>query len=149
MFNNISDWIKLPQQVQMPTVNMPKIPDIFGLNNNKKEDGEATTSEATGETSTVDTQQPTGKDMHSEAGKPSSAADSTPAASEQQASGEGGEHEKKNQSHMKIPIDIDASKAIGQAKEIGTNIGSTKFALVYLITTNKSGPFIKLLLRWL
>lgn len=134
MFNSISDWIKLPQQVQMPTVNMPKIPDIFGMNN-KKEGEAATSNEAAADGQAPQTSQDMQQHQHQEqnqqqqqqllqdAAKPSSGSDSEQAAANSSIPAAGDEdHEKKK----KMPIDIDASKAIGQAKELGTNIGSKR-----------------------
>lgn len=128
MFNSISDWIKLPQQVQIPTVNMPKIPEIFG----KKADVGATAADGA-----VAEQSESNKQMMQEAGAGVSAAPPPPptttstssipttSAAAAESGDAAADHEKKNQHHqIKIPIDIDASKAIGQAKEIGTNIGS-------------------------
>ena len=124
MFNSISDWIKLPQQVQMPTVNMPsmpKMPDIFGMNH-KKEGGETTTS------SEADTNE-AGKDMQQQQQQQqqqtAAAQQQQQEAGAEQASTSGEAANDDPEKKKKMPIDIDPSKAIGQAKELGTNIGST------------------------
>ena len=130
MFNSISDWIKIPQ-VQVPNVNIPnvKIPDIFGMNKNKE--GESA------ENKDMQDQHPS-QQQATEAAAAAATTDTTssiPTTSAAASAESEGDHEKKgihnhmpnmpNMPNIKMPnIDIDPTKALGQAKELGTNIGS-------------------------
>jgi hypothetical protein len=108
MFNSFTDWIKLPQQI--PTVNIPKIPDIFGMNSSNNNLTEIVTNKE--HHNNVEDNQPIPKESAENIRKDENM---------------NSENTLEQKDQKRMPLDIDTSKAIGQAKELGSNIGSNLF----------------------
>lgn len=125
--------ISMPTMPNMPSINMPNInmpniniPDIF----NKNKEGDATTAE---QQQTGDEQQVTSAQQQQEQQIKESVADAT--ADQQQpttsadaaaAAAEAGDDAQKFNLN---PLDIDAKKTLGQAKELTSNFGNMLFSL--------------------
>lgn len=113
----------------MPNMpNMPKMPDIFGMNSNSGNSaGEQKSGES--EQSAQDQvkqqqhehQQQVERELATATGAASTSGNAT------QSETEGGEHAQDKFPNMN-PLDIDATKAIGHAKELGSNIGNMLFS---------------------
>lgn len=141
MFGSISNWINtnmpqvppmsmpsMPNMPSMPKPNMPAMPDIFGKNKSAAPTEEQqANAEAAANVETKDTgavEEP--KKLEQEAGEIENVSngDSTVAGEGEQANSKAG---------LMNPLDIDAQKALGTAKEIGSNIGSN-IGLLNLLT---------------
>ena len=148
MFGSVSNWInnKLPQNIPtvsmpsmpampaMPTMPhmpaMPHMPDLFGKNKSNEENIAATTpdgSNQTGETTTVGEEQPQISQPEATSEPKQDLNNIEPVEDEaKQANGEvaEGEEGEKGDQKFSINIGIDPTKALGNVKDIGNNIGS-------------------------
>lgn len=152
MFGSVSNWInnKLPQNiptvsmpsmpnVSMPTVSMPTMPhmpDLFGKNKNQNNEETAAVS-TTSDTNTTSETQPAAvsEEKIPNITQPEPVSETKqdlnqiePVVDESKpANGEateGGEEAEKNDQKFGINIGIDPTKALGNVKDIGNNIGS-------------------------
>lgn len=117
MFNSFSNWIKLPQN--MPNVNMPKIPNLFGGN---QDSGEAASATSGGAQEQAATAQPQTEQIQHAQTSNQAETNATDAAASAPATADPNSQEHHN--FPNVNIDIDPTKAFGQAKELGSNIGS-------------------------
>lgn len=156
MFGSVSNWInnKLPQNiptvsmpsmpnVSMPTVSMPTMPhmpDLFGKNKNQNNEETAAVS-TTSDTNTTSETQPAAvsEEKIPNITQPEPVSETKqdlnqiePVVDESKpANGEateGGEEAEKNDQKFGINIGIDPTKALGNVKDIGNNIGSMLFS---------------------